>query len=511
MRWFAAIDPFVNTLRNDPSDSARLDALLQAAVDAIVIIDADRRVRGFSRAAEILFGYDATEVVGQNVSMLMPEPMASMHDAAVNRYLETGEARIIGVGREVKARRKDGSVFPAYLSVGQGREADGSLFFVGILHDLTTEKDAFRRVQQLASIVDSTGDAVIGHTLDGVVTYWNKGAQTLYGYSFGEAIGRPVLELVVPEDKRAEFEDVVLRTSQGQGPIRMETLRRSKSGKQLIVSLTVSPILDAQGRITGASAIARDITAKRMAEKAQAEARRAAEEANRVKADFLNIVSHELRTPLTVILGNVSLLTSHDTMPAPAEAASIAQDIEDSAHRLLGLINDLLDISDMEAGIATLRLAPVQAEELLLETAQAVERLAQAKGLSLDVRADPVELMADPQRLKQALTNLAENAIKFTDAGGVTLSAEQSGGTVLFQVEDTGPGIADEAVGRIFDAFYQSDTSSTRQAQGTGLGLTIVKRIVELHGGKINVVSEPGHGTSFVLALPLDRGASPSG
>ena len=205
-----------------------------------------------------------------------------------------------------------------------------------------------------------------------------------------------------------------------------------------------------------------------------------------------------------MILGNISLLTEHRNMPAPSEAAGIAQDIEDSAHRLLALINDLLDISDLEAGHARLRLTPVQAEELMLEVAQSAEIMTEGKGIEVVVRTEPVEVMADPLRLKQALVNLVENAVKFTASGTITLSVERTATKVLFQVSDTGEGIADEDMGRIFDAFHQGDTSSTRKSQGTGLGLTIVKRVVELHGGAVNVESETGVGSTFTLALPLD-------
>ena len=482
---------------------AYLQAVLEAAVDAIIVMGEDQRIQAFSEAAEKLFGYTAAEVIGQNINMLMPEPYRSRHDGYVARYLQTREKHIIGTGREVTALRKDGTVFPAYISVGEGLAENGR-FFVGILHDLSREKETYRRVRELAAIVDSTGDAVLGKTLDGMVTYWNRGAEELYGFTATEAMGRPIAELIVPEEKRAELEDIYQGIRRGQGVTRIETARQDKAGKRIIVSLTISPILDAEGKVTGASAIARDITARRMAEKAQAEARRAAEEANRVKTDFLSIVSHELRTPLTIILGNISLLTDHQNMPAPSEAAGIAQDIEDSANRLLDLINDLLDISDMEAGQALLRLAPVQAEELVLEVAQAAEAMAQSKGLAIRSYFEPLELMADPLRLKQALLNLVGNAVKFTESGTITIGVTKTGESALFEVSDTGLGIADEETVRIFDAFHQGDTSSTRTAQGTGLGLTIVQRIVALHGGFINVESEPGKGSSFYIALPLD-------
>ncbi|GFK94117.1 Signal transduction histidine-protein kinase BarA [Fundidesulfovibrio magnetotacticus] len=488
--------------RDAPPGQARLQALLDAAVDAIVIVGEDHLIQDFSQAASKLFGYDRREILGQPVDMLMPEPFRSAHAGYLRRYLDSGEPRIIGLGREVPALRKDGTTFPAYLSVGVGQE-DGRRFFVGILHDLSREKEAFRRVRDLASLVDSTGDAVTGENNAGVVTYWNKGAAELFGYTAAEALGRDLAELLVPPERRAEFSTLRERLQKGEGPLRVETERLDKTGKRLIVSQTVSPIRDAEGRVAGASTIARDVTARRTAERAEALARRAAEEANRVKGDFLSIVSHELRTPLTVILGNIALLTDGGNMPGPEVAASIAQDIEDSANRLLGLINDLLDISDMEAGQAKLRVSPVQADELVREAVLAALDKADEKGLAITFEAAPLEITADPLRLKQALANLVDNAIKFTPSGSVFVGVSRAGNCALFEVTDTGPGIPDDQTARIFDAFHQADTSHTRAAQGAGLGLTIVRRIVELHGGVVNVQSEPGTGSSFFMAIPL--------
>ena len=350
---------------------------MAAAADAIVVMGADRLIQAFSKGAEALFGYSAAEVTGRNVRLLMPEPHASQHDRYVRRYLDSGEKHIIGFGREVQARKKDGSTFPARLSVGEaGRGPDR--VFVGILHETSREA------------------------------------------------------------------------------------------------------------------------------RAVAEARHAAGEARRVKSDFLSVVSHELRTPLTIILGNISLLTDHARMPDPAEAASIAQDIEGSANQLLAIINDLLDIADMESGQARLRPTPVQAADLVDEVAQAIRPLARAKGLDFTVESEDVELLADPLRLKQALQNLLDNAVKFTAAGSIRLAAARAGRMVVFEVSDTGRGIPARETSRIFDAFHQADTSSTRRATGTGLGLTLVKRIVELHAGHINVESVPGRGSTFTLAIPLE-------
>lgn len=228
---------------------------------------------------------------------------------------------------------------------------------------------------------------------------------------------------------------------------------------------------------------------------------------SRMKADFLNLISHELRTPLTVILGNAPLLTDPDHLPEPDEIAAIAREMEKEGRQLLTLINDLLDLSRMEAGRLTLARKGVDARAIAGEALSKVRPLARRKGVGLVWEGGPLTVFADPARLKQILVNLLENAVKFTRAGDIRAGVEAGGAMARFTVSDTGCGIRPEDQDRIFDAFRQVDSSSTRSVSGTGLGLAIARRLVELHGGRIRVESRYGEGSAFTFTIPLPAAA----
>lgn len=227
----------------------------------------------------------------------------------------------------------------------------------------------------------------------------------------------------------------------------------------------------------------------------------------RLKADFLNLISHELRTPLTVILGNTPLLTDPARLPEPDEIAAIAREMEKEGRQLLALINDLLDLSRIEAGRLTLAVKEVDARRIAGEALERVRPLAGRKGVGLTWEGGPLTVVADPARLKQILVNLLENAVKFTEAGEIRAGVEAGGTMARFTVSDTGCGIRPEDLDRIFDAFRQVDSSSTRSVAGTGLGLAIARRLVEMHGGRIRVKSRYGRGSAFTFTIPLSAAA----
>lgn len=231
------------------------------------------------------------------------------------------------------------------------------------------------------------------------------------------------------------------------------------------------------------------------------EAKERAEGTNRLKSDFLNMMSHELRTPLTVILGNVPILTDEKDLPEPKEVAEIARDMEKSGMHLLSLINDLLDISKIEAGRMPLKMEAVSTASIIEDAVSTISVLAQKKGIAVESEVDDMMIRADPVRLKQILLNLLSNAVKFTNKGGIRVSVERDGESAKIKVADTGCGIREDDFPVIFEPFRQVDGSSTRNAQGTGLGLAITKSLVELHGGRISVESRLGEGSVFTFTM----------
>lgn len=242
-------------------DSELLSALIDNAVDGIIAIDEAGRVILINPAAERLFGYPEEEMIGQNVSMLMPEPYRSGHDQYLRNYLTTGKKRIIGIGREAAGRRKDGSVFPIHLSIAEVRRG-GRHFFAGIVHDLTEFKQREAVAHRLAALVEASEDAIFGEALDGAITDWNSAAERIYGYAIEEIHGQSI-SLLVPPERSTEISQILQHIRRGESIKQFETVRIRKDGRRISVSLTISPIKDSQGHITGVVTIARDITRRK--------------------------------------------------------------------------------------------------------------------------------------------------------------------------------------------------------------------------------------------------------
>jgi len=363
----------------------------------------------------------------------------------------------------------------------------------------------------LAAVIESADDAIISKTLDGIITSWNNGAERIFGYTADEAIGKPVA-MLIPSDHPDEEPAILARLRRGERIEHYETVRVRKDGTLIDISLTVSPIRGPDGVIVGASKVARDITDRKRAEaererllENEQRARREAEEASRVKDEFLAMVSHELRTPLTAILGWVRMLRDGDL---DAETAGKAlQAVDRNAKSQAQLIEDLLDISKIVSGKMRLNVRPVEPSTVINSAIEAVRPAAHAKGIRLQLIIDPDAgpVAGDHERLQQVVWNLLSNAVKFTPEGGrVEVRLERVDSHALMTVSDTGQGIRPDFLPHVFDRFRQADSSITRTFGGLGVGLAIVKSIVELHGGTVRAESEgAGRGAAFTVSLPL--------
>lgn len=379
-------------------------------------------------------------------------------------------------------------------------------------------------INLLASIVETSEDAILGKTLEGIITRWNGGAERLYGYSAEEVLGKSV-SILIPPDRKDELSAFLARIKAGDAIKNYETVRLRKDGTPREVSVSISPIRDARGRITGASTIAHNITQLkemiRELERKNSELLQERyklttlnldlEEANRVRSQFLATMSHELRTPLASIVGFSEILLE-DSIAASwdqQQRDNLKRILKNSEH-LLNLINDVLDISKIEAGRIELDFSQVDIKELLVSVIEETRSLAHGRHLVLrtEVEEGIDYLETNPTKLHQILLNLVSNAIKFTEQGSVTLSAtrvlypEQGIAYIAFAVKDTGIGMPQEIHGRIFEAFYQADGSYTRKVGGTGLGLSIVSKLTTFLGGTITVESIPGQGSTFTVLLP---------
>jgi PAS domain S-box-containing protein len=371
---------------------------------------------------------------------------------------------------------------------------------------------------RLAAIVNSSDDAIISKTLEGIIVSWNPAAERMFGWAAGEAIGKSIT-IIIPPDRLDEEENVLAQLRRGQTIDHYETIRVRKDGGSIPISLTVSPIRDPSGTIVGASKIARDISDRRRVEEERARllaqeqaARQDAERASRVKDEFLATLSHELRTPLTAIMGWVRMLRQR-TLDGDAVVRAL-EIVDRNAQSLNRLVEDILDISSITMGRFRLESAPVDLSTVVRAAVDAVRHAANAKDIRLDVSVEPRvrPVAGDAGRLQQVVWNLLSNAVKFTpDGGHVEVSLASSGFYAEIRVRDDGQGITADFAPRLFERFSQHDASTTRHHGGLGMGLAIVRHLVELHGGTVRAESPgPGLGATFIVRLPQVL-ARPSG
>ena len=570
------------------------------------------------------FGLSPEEIVGRP----MREVLGPDAWQVVGPYLEKAFA---GHPSEYEAEvsYRHGGKRSIHARYTPHRDASGAVDGVACLvTDITARMQAAHARARLAAIVDSSDDAIISKTLDGVITSWNRGAAKLFGYSAEEAVGQPIT-MLIPEGRRHEEEKIQARLRHGDGVPPYETVRRRKDGSLLDISLAISPIIDEHGRVVGASKIARDITARKRAEEdvrrsrealnglvdrapfgiyivdshldiVQMNARsqtgtfynvrpvigrnlvdvmrilwpepvateivaafrqtletgeayrsrnfsspradtdnvesyewelhritlpdgqpgvvsyyfdstrlRKAEhglrEADRRKDEFLATLAHELRNPLAPIRSGLQIL--HLTRGDAATAPQIHEMLERQVNHLVRLVDDLMEVARVTRGRIELRKETVDLGAMLRSAVETSRPLIEAARheLIVDVPPEPVTLVADPVRLAQVIANLLNNAAKYTEEGGrITVSARREGEHAVIAVRDSGIGIPGDVLPRVFDLFAQADRTYHRSQGGLGIGLTLVRTLVELHGGTVAARSEGlGRGSEFIVRLPL--------
>jgi PAS domain S-box-containing protein len=364
----------------------------------------------------------------------------------------------------------------------------------------------------LAAIIASSDDAIISKDLNGIVRSWNQSAERMFGYTSAEMVGKSITVLF-PPDRLDEEPKILEQLRRGQRVDHFETVRVCKDGRHLDISVTISPVKDSTGRVIGVSKVARDITSikrvlrerEELLEREKA-ARAEAERIGRMKDEFLSTLSHELRTPLNAILGWANILRS-SVAPTPEDLQQGLETIERNARSQAQLIDELLDMSRIINGKLRLDVQPVDLQTVVADAIESVRPAAEAKGIRLTKVLDPRggPITGDPNRLQQVLWNLLSNAIKFTPrAGRVQVHLQRVNSHVEITVTDSGQGIATDFLPRLFTRFSQAETSEARRHGGLGIGLALVKSLVELHGGTVKASSAgPGQGATFIISLPL--------
>jgi PAS domain S-box-containing protein len=496
-------------------DSAhRFREMIDALPVAVYTTDAEGRVTHFNQAAVELCGRKPTLGSDQwcvSWKLFRADGTPLPHDECP-MAVALKEGRVVR-GEEIIAERPDGTrawvePFPTPFFDEAGKVVGG----INMLVDVTARRAAGAAEALLAAIVQSSDDAIISKSLDGIITSWNKSAERLFGHTAEEAVGRSI-SILFPPDRLEEEPKIIERLKRGERVDHFETIRVRKDGTQLEISLTISPLKDASGRVVGASKVARDITELKRARAALREAKEAAEAANKAKDRFLAALSHELRTPLNPVLMTVAAMDMNPEL-APAFREDVAM-IRRNVELEVKLIDDLLDLSRVVAGKLTLNLATVDVNDAVGQACATCRQFIFEKAIGLQCNLPDVspQVKADPARLQQVLWNLLRNAAKFTpERGKIHVSVSTiDGERVRIEVRDTGIGIAPDVLPRIFDAFEQGDKSITRQFGGMGLGLAISKALTEMHHGTIRAESGGRDmGSTFTLELPIVSSPSES-
>ncbi len=518
--------------------AARVQAILNAVSDGVVTMHAHGGImESVNPAMEALFGYSAAELSGKAFGFLIPELDQDQHNVSLAYYGVSDEARTTGLGREVTGFRKDGSYFPLEVTVSE-MALGGERYFTGILRDISVRKqaeEALRKAGALQNaIFNSAVFASIATDARGVIQIFNVGAERMLGYAAVE-----VLDTITPADisdpqeviARAKalsmeldteitpgFEALVFKASRGIEDIYELTYIR-KDGSRFPAVVSVTALRDDDDAIIGYLLIGTDNTARKAVEAERAlldralqvknieleAARAAADKANQAKSDFLSSMSHELRSPLNAILGFAQLMESGLPAPTPAQAGSLKQILK-AGWYLLELINEILDLALIESGRLSMSIEPVSLPEVLLDCQTMIELQAQGRGIHMNfpVFKSPCFVAADRTRVKQVFVNLLSNAIKYNRLNGTVdvtfrvLDTER----LHIRVRDTGEGLSPPKLAQLFQPFNRLGQEDGSE-EGTGIGLVVSKRLVELMGGTIGALSTVGVGSEFWIELNL--------
>ncbi len=502
-----------------------LAGILETAVDAIISIDSDGKILSFNPAATTIFGYETHEVIDKNVKMLMPEPYQSQHDGYLNNYHTTGVKKVMGIGREVIGKRKDGSEFPMELSISEVKTADLQRF-TGIVRDISERKifeSELRQEKEYSeSMLKNQSNPTFVIDANHMVLSWNRACEELTGLKSKDIIGtnnhwrgfykekRPCLaDTVLNNNGASEIYATYEKSALLDDGIHGENWCVVANNEERFLDIDAAPIYDHNNTIVSVVQNIRDMTTQKNLEDELLQARDEALEAVRFKSEFLANMSHEIRTPMNGVLGMLQLIKDFDL---PDECQDYINTAHNSADALLEIINDILDFSKIEAGKLSIEKIDFDLQEIVDDVCVLLSERVKGKNIDLLSYVDnkiPARMKGDPTRLRQILFNLMGNAIKFTEKGEVVVRlvnvfSDNNQGTIKIEIVDTGIGIPEKVIGSLFEAFTQADGSTTRKFGGTGLGLAICKQLVELMGGKLEVESESGKGSNFFFTLSLD-------
>jgi PAS domain S-box-containing protein len=485
-------------------------AILNGVLDALVLLDEGGTIIASNPAAERLFGYPAAEIIGCPIGLLIPD-LRSGEQGGIGHFKAP-----IGIDHEHDGVRKDGFTFPLRMDLNEFMY-DGKLFFVALFRDDTANKmaeemqrevldeaieelehereESDKRRSEIRAIVDTSVDAIALVLPDGTFDYIDTRFTEFFAIKEEQIKKRNWSEMIPLVgrifENPAEVLQLLANTASDE-ELEFREMVTQRWPQFRVMELISRPVMTKRGRHLGRLYVFRDITHER--------------EVDRMKTQFVSMVSHELRTPLTSIKGFTEMILDEDAGEINEEQREFLGIVEANADRLIALVNDLLDISRIESGRVELKLDLADIDEMMTIVVATMAHLIEEKSQTLEVVVDQdlPQIELDRDRIIQVLTNLVSNAYKYTQVGGhIRLSAERESKFVHFAVADNGFGISEQDQEKLFSRFFRVDSELTREIGGTGLGLNIVKSIVEMHGGEVILDSELGVGSTFAFTLPL--------
>jgi PAS domain S-box-containing protein len=487
---------------------------LRSIGDAVITTDTRGCITDLNEVAESLTGWSHNDAIGQSLDRvfnIVNEVTRQPVENPATRALREGV--VVGLANHTLLIRKDGQECPIDDSAAPIRNEFGYVSgCVLIFRDVTAQRLIERNkasqllmARLLASIVESSNDAIISKSLDGTIQSWNAAAETLFGYTSAHAVGKHI-SLIIPPERIAEEDKIIARLKEGERIEHFETERVRSDGQHLTVSLTISPLKDDSGNVIGASKIARDVTERRRLEDSLRKLAADLSETDRRKNEFLATLAHELRNPLAPISNMIEVVKRAGNNGEMLKQAH--ETIERQLAQMVRLVDDLLDLNRITHDRLELRRSDVELATVIEQAVEVARPLIDAAGqkLTIDLPDEAIYLNADQARLAQVFGNLLNNSCKYTKPNGaISLSARRNGNDeVSVSVRDNGAGIPPDKIDSIFDMFMQVDRSSDRSQSGLGIGLTLVKRLVEMHGGSIEVHSAgEEQGSEFVVHLPI--------
>jgi PAS domain S-box-containing protein len=510
--------------RHDPGarDVVRADLrfrqIFEASPDAILQVDRRGRIELANALAGEMFHCRLDELLGKSIDELVPSRFRGRHPGHREHYQAKPAVRPMGSGLDLWARRADASEFPVDITLSPLDTKDGPQVLC-VVRDMTDRKRIEEALHRQAQLIEASHDAIIVREPGGRILQWNAGAQEIYGWTAAEAVGQ-VTHTLFQTGFPVSLEDVEAALDRG-GRWDGELRHTRRDRARITVESRHILVRAADGTPAAVLETNRNITQRKEAEEAvvalntklatankELELRnREVERANRLKSEFLASMSHELRTPLNAIIGFSDLLAEQIAGALSSKQQRFVNHIQQGARHLLALINDILDLSKVEAGRLELSRENVPVAMVLADVLTSIRPAAAAKSIAVHSSIGPdVTVFADRIRFKQILFNLLSNAVKFTPEGGkIWVEATERRGRLTVSVSDTGLGIPIEEQEAIFDAFHQAGATTKGIKEGTGLGLAITRRLVEEHGGRIWVESEPGKGARLSFTIPAGR------